>query len=82
MACGVNNSCLEDLVPGAVYEFGGTEVTEASIIDFAKQFDPQSFHVDLAAESAPFIRAACGTILYRRSSTVGALALLNARRWR
>ncbi len=51
----MNNSCLEDLVPGAVYEFGGAQVTEASIIDFAKQFDPQPFHVDLAAAKAsPF----------------------------
>lgn len=48
----MNNSCLEDLVPGAVYEFGRTEVTEASIVDFAKQFDPQPFHVDPAAAKA------------------------------
>jgi len=29
-----------------VYEFGTITVNEAQIIDFAKQFDPQYFHID------------------------------------
>jgi len=29
-----------------VYEFGTITVSEAQIIDFAKQFDPQYFHID------------------------------------
>lgn len=46
---------LDDLVPGEVIEFGRTEVTEAEIIAFARQFDPQPFHIDaVAAKSSPF----------------------------
>ena len=37
---------FEDYVPGAVYEFGTITVTEPEIIAFARQFDPQYFHVD------------------------------------
>lgn len=37
---------LEDFVPGAVYEFGAIEVSEAEIVDFARRFDPQPMHVD------------------------------------
>jgi acyl dehydratase len=37
---------FEDYTPGDVYEFGTITVTELEIIEFAKQFDPQYFHVD------------------------------------
>ncbi len=37
---------FEDYVPGHVHEIGTVTVTEAEIIDFARQFDPQYFHVD------------------------------------
>lgn len=37
---------FEDYIPGDVHELGTRTVTEAEIIDFAKQFDPQYFHVD------------------------------------
>jgi acyl dehydratase len=36
---------FEDYTPGAVYEFARITVTEPEIIEFAKQFDPQYFHV-------------------------------------
>jgi acyl dehydratase len=44
---------FEDYKPGQVQEFGNITVTEAEIIEFARQFDPQYFHVDpvQAAES-------------------------------
>ncbi len=46
---------FEDYVPGASYECGSVSIDEASIIAFAKEFDPQSFHVDpMAAASGPF----------------------------
>lgn len=46
---------FEDYVPGATYEFGKAEVTEAEILEFAARFDPQSFHVDkTAAARGPF----------------------------
>lgn len=40
---------FEDFSAGSVFELGSVTVTEAAIIDFASQFDPQPFHVDPAA---------------------------------
>jgi acyl dehydratase len=37
---------FEDFHVGQTIELGSRSVTEEEIIDFAKQFDPQSFHVD------------------------------------
>ena len=37
---------FDDLAVGYRFEAGGEEVSEASIIDFAKQWDPQPFHID------------------------------------
>ena len=46
---------FEDYVSGTVHELGSTEVTETAILDFARQFDPQYFHLDpAAAVSGPF----------------------------
>ena len=45
---------FEDFEPGQVYELGSRTVTEADIIAFARDWDPQPFHTDpeAAAESA------------------------------
>lgn len=46
---------FEDYVQDGVYEFGSVSVSEQDIIDFARQFDPQSFHMDAAkAAQGPF----------------------------
>jgi acyl dehydratase len=46
---------FEDLAPGHVVEAQGPTVTAEAIVDFAKKFDPQSFHVDAeAAKRSPF----------------------------
>jgi acyl dehydratase len=37
---------FEDYTPGHVHELGTVTVSEAEIIDFARQFDPQYFHID------------------------------------
>ncbi|HEV2199259.1 MAG TPA: MaoC family dehydratase [Bryobacteraceae bacterium] len=37
---------FEDYEPGLIYEFGSVKMTEADIVDFARRYDPQSFHVD------------------------------------
>jgi acyl dehydratase len=37
---------FEDFEPGQVYELGSRAVTEEEIVDFARRFDPQPFHVD------------------------------------
>ena len=36
----------EDFEPGQVIELGSRTVTEAEIVEFAQQWDPQPFHVD------------------------------------
>ena len=40
---------LEDFPVGSVAEFGGIHVTADEIVDFAKRYDPQPFHVDAEA---------------------------------
>jgi acyl dehydratase len=37
---------FEDYLPGAVHEFGSITIGEAEIIEFARRFDPQPFHID------------------------------------
>lgn len=46
---------FEDYTAGLVVEFGDEVVTEASIVSFARRYDPQEFHVDpLRAATSPF----------------------------
>lgn len=45
----------EDFEPGQTLELGTREVTEEEIVAFAREWDPQFFHVDPeAARSSPF----------------------------
>ena len=44
----------EDLQPGEALEIGSHTFTEEEIIAFARQFDPQSFHIDPAAAKNSF----------------------------
>lgn len=46
---------FEDFVPGAVIEGGPITVTEAEIVAFAAEFDPQPFHLDAEAAEATFV---------------------------
>jgi acyl dehydratase len=46
---------FDDYLPGATYDCGSVSVGRAEIISFAKEFDPQPFHVDPgAAASGPY----------------------------
>lgn len=47
---------FEDFAPGLVEEFGSAAVDEAEIVEFARRYDPQRFHVDpdWAAAHGPF----------------------------
>jgi acyl dehydratase len=46
---------FDDYLPGATYDCGSFSVSEDEIVSFAKQFDPQPFHVDPgAAARGPF----------------------------
>ena len=52
-----NQSTLffEDFSVGMEREFGSVEMTKEAIIDFARQFDPQPFHIDEeAAKQSPY----------------------------
>ena len=40
---------FEDFSPGEVIEFGDYLVTEEEILEFAKRYDPQPFHIDRKA---------------------------------
>ena len=37
---------LEDFRVGQVFEFGAFEMTKANMLDFARLYDPEPFHVD------------------------------------
>lgn len=43
---------FEDYVPGLTVDCGSFTLSEADIIAFAKEYDPQPFHVDPAAAAA------------------------------
>jgi acyl dehydratase len=43
---------LDDYPVGAVFEFGSVTLSEADIIGFARQYDPQAMHVDPALAAA------------------------------
>ncbi|MGH3438788.1 MAG: MaoC family dehydratase [Sciscionella sp.] len=46
---------FEDYRAGTSYEFGSVTVSEREIIEFARQYDAQPFHVDpVAAVAGPF----------------------------
>jgi acyl dehydratase len=45
---------FEDFVPGSVTTFQGPTVTKDEIIAFAREFDPQPFHLDEAAAKQTF----------------------------
>ena len=40
---------FEDYAAGETAEYGDYEITEAEIVDFARRYDPQPFHVDAEA---------------------------------
>jgi len=48
-------SYFEDYLPGVTYECGSVSFDQASIVAFAKEFDPQPFHADpVAAAAGPY----------------------------
>ncbi|MEV8547932.1 MaoC family dehydratase [Streptomyces sp. NPDC051572] len=54
-AAPIEDRYFEDYVPGAVHVFGSSTLTEQDILEFARRFDPQSFHTDpAAAQAGPF----------------------------
>ena len=51
----IHDRYFEDYVPGDIHEFGSIVAEEAEMIDFARRFDPQPFHIDpVAAKESVF----------------------------
>ena len=44
----IDDRYFEDYVQGSVHDFGQALVSEEEIIEFARRYDPQDFHVDPA----------------------------------
>jgi acyl dehydratase len=55
------NPYFEDLVVGETEELGSTTFTSEDIIGFARQFDPQRFHVDAEAAKNSLFGALCAS---------------------
>ena len=51
-AAPIDDRYLEDYLPGEIYTYGPITLDEQSIIAFARQYDPQPFHVDAIAAAA------------------------------
>ena len=64
--------CYEDFVVGETHAVGSRTVTEAEIIEFARQFDPQPFHVDKDAAA----KSIFGTIIASGWHTCGIIMRL------
>jgi acyl dehydratase len=46
---------FEDYTPGHIYELGSVTLSESEIVEFARQYDPQYFHLDREkAAAGPF----------------------------
>ncbi|MDB5647254.1 MaoC family dehydratase [Methylobacterium sp.] len=52
---------FEDFTPGSMIEGGPLTVTEAEIVAFAAEFDPQPFHLDAEAAKATFVGQLIGS---------------------
>jgi acyl dehydratase len=51
----IDDRYFEDYQVGETYQFGMADVSEEGIVAFAREFDPQPFHVDAkAAADGPF----------------------------
>ena len=47
--------CFEDFTPGETATYGAWPVTREEIVDYARQFDPQPFHLDEEAGRASLL---------------------------
>ncbi|MEM6902355.1 MAG: MaoC family dehydratase [Pseudomonadota bacterium] len=52
---GITGRYFEEFQPGQRFKTAGATLTESMILDFAQQYDPQPFHIDVeAAKDTPF----------------------------
>ena len=62
---------LEDLPLGVELPCGGFTLTRAEIVDFARRFDPQPFHLDDAAAAASHFGAICASGVHTQAASIG-----------
>ena len=65
---------LEDLAPGMTVTAGPVTLTEADMIAFARQYDPQPFHTDPVAAKDTFFEGLAGSGWYVAALTMRMLA--------
>ena len=63
---------FEDFPAGEIVEYGGVEVSADEIVEFAREFDPQPFHLDHEAA-----RAATGGLIASGWHTAALLLRMN-----
>ena len=69
-----NKTCtLEDFHAGQTFTAGPIEVTEESILAYARQFDPQVFHTDPEAAKETFFRGLVASGWHTASLTMSLL---------
>lgn len=57
----------EDLVPGQVIDLGTTTIDRDEMVDFARRFDPQPFHIDEEAGKDSILGGLCASGWYTAS---------------
>jgi acyl dehydratase len=62
---------FDQLVVGEAFDFGSLVMTEAAILDFARQFDPQPFHLDPEAAKASVFGGLIASGLHTQSACFG-----------
>ncbi|MBE9376391.1 MaoC family dehydratase [Saccharopolyspora sp. HNM0983] len=57
----------EDLEPGTVVDLGEVEIDRTEMLDFARRFDPQPFHLDAEAGRRSVLGGLCASGWYTAS---------------
>jgi acyl dehydratase len=51
----------EDFIPGRIFTYGPRRITREEILDFAREFDPQPFHIDDEAARHTMLGGLCAS---------------------
>lgn len=62
---------FDELSPGQEFHFGSFSLSEAEILDFARRFDPQPFHVDPEAARASIFGGLIASGLHTQAAAFG-----------
>ncbi|GAB3296033.1 MaoC family dehydratase [Parasphingorhabdus pacifica] len=57
----------EDLVPGSAFDLGAVTIDRDDMVDFARRFDPQPFHLDEQAGKDSVLGGLCASGWYTAS---------------